>query len=101
VNRAAVATAEISSGPTATVAAAILACESGGCGCGRDFIRTKTARLRLDVAGCLNSTVPKEDMEDYHWVMFTHAMEFFKECASLKKPIPKHFFTSLLNDLST
>jgi hypothetical protein len=41
----------------ATVAAAILACESGGCGCGRDFIRTKTAWLRLDAAGCLNSTV--------------------------------------------
>jgi len=39
-----------------TVAAAILACESGGCGCGRDFIRTKTAWLRLDAAGCLNST---------------------------------------------
>jgi hypothetical protein len=29
--------------------------------------------------------IPKEDMEDYHWVMFTHTMEFFKECASLKK----------------
>jgi len=41
----------------ATVAAAILACESSGCGCGRDFIRTKTARLRLDAAGCLNSIV--------------------------------------------
>jgi len=40
----------------ATVAAAILACESGGCGCGRYFIRTKTARLRLDAAGCLNNT---------------------------------------------
>jgi hypothetical protein len=36
--------------------AAILACESSGYGYGRDFIRTKTARLRLDVAGCLNST---------------------------------------------
>jgi hypothetical protein len=21
--------------------------------------------------------IPKEDMEDYHWVMFTHAMDFF------------------------
>jgi hypothetical protein len=21
----------------------------------------------------------KEDMEDYHWVMFTHAMDFFQE----------------------
>jgi hypothetical protein len=28
-------------------------------------------------------------------------MDFFRECASLKKPIPKHFFTSLLNNLST
>jgi hypothetical protein len=24
--------------------------------------------------------IPKEDMEDYHLVMFTHAMDFFKEC---------------------
>jgi hypothetical protein len=32
--------------------------------------------------------------------MFTHAMEFFKELASLKKPILEHFFTSLFNDLS-
>jgi hypothetical protein len=33
--------------------------------------------------------------------MFTHAMGFFQEHASLKKPIPEHFFTSLLKDLST
>jgi hypothetical protein len=32
--------------------------------------------------------ISKEDMEDYDWVMFTHAMNFFKECASLKKLIP-------------
>jgi hypothetical protein len=32
--------------------------------------------------------IPKEDMEDYHWEIFTNAMEFFKERASLKKPIP-------------
>jgi len=42
----------------------------------------------------------KEDMEDYHWVMFTHAMDFFPEHASLKKPILEHFFTSLLQELS-
>jgi hypothetical protein len=29
----------------------------------------------------------KEDMEDYHWAMFTHAMDFFQECANLKKSI--------------
>jgi hypothetical protein len=45
--------------------------------------------------------IPKEDMEDYHLAMFTHAMDFFREWASLKKPIPRHFFTSLLKDLST
>jgi hypothetical protein len=39
-------------------------------------------------------------MENYQWAMFTHAMDFFKERTSLKKLIPKHFFTSLLNDLS-
>jgi hypothetical protein len=44
--------------------------------------------------------ISKEDMENYHWAMFTHAMDFFKECASSKKPIPKHFFTNVLNDLS-
>ncbi len=38
----------------------------------------------------------KEDMEDYHWVMFTHAMDFFQEHASVKKPILEHIFTSLL-----
>jgi hypothetical protein len=26
--------------------------------------------------------------------IFTHAMDFFKECASFKKPILEHFFTS-------
>jgi hypothetical protein len=38
-------------------------------------------------------------MENYHSAMFTHVMNFFKEHASLKKPIPKHFFTSLFNNL--
>jgi hypothetical protein len=40
-------------------------------------------------------------LEDYHWAMFTHAMDFFKEHTSLKKSILEHFFTSLLSDLST
>jgi hypothetical protein len=43
--------------------------------------------------------IPKEDMENYHLAMFTHAVDFFKEHTSLKKPIPQHFFTSLLSDL--
>ncbi len=43
----------------------------------------------------------KEDMENYHQAMFTHGMDFFQERASLKKSIPKHFFTSLMKDLST
>jgi hypothetical protein len=47
------------------------------------------------------ANIPKKDMENYHWVMFTHAMNFFKECASLEKPILRHFFTSLLSDLLT
>jgi len=38
-------------------------------------------------------------MKDYNWAMFTHAKNFFKERASLKKSILKHFFTSLLNNL--
>jgi hypothetical protein len=40
-------------------------------------------------------------MEDYNWAMFTHALDFFKENMSLKKPILEHFFPSLLNDLLT
>jgi len=44
--------------------------------------------------------IMKEDMKNYHWAMCTHAMDFFQEWASLKNPIPKHFFTSLLKDLS-
>jgi len=48
-----------------------------------------------------NVNISKDDMEDYNLAMFTHAMDFFKECASLKKLIPKCFFTSLLNNLST
>jgi hypothetical protein len=31
--------------------------------------------------------------------MFTHAMDFFQKHTSLKKPIPKHFFITLLKDL--
>jgi hypothetical protein len=44
--------------------------------------------------------ISKEDIEDSNFVMFTHAMDFFKKHMSLKKLIPKHFFTSLLNNLS-
>jgi hypothetical protein len=39
-------------------------------------------------------------MEDYNFPSFTHAIDFFKESARLKKPILDHFFISLLNDLS-
>jgi hypothetical protein len=41
----------------------------------------------------------KEDMENYHWTMFIHAMDFFPKRASLKTPIQEYFFTSLLHDL--
>jgi hypothetical protein len=44
--------------------------------------------------------ISKDDMEDYNLVMFTHAMDFFKERTNLKKLIPEHFFSSLLNNLS-
>ncbi len=45
--------------------------------------------------------ISKEDMENCNWVMFTHVMDLFKEHMSLKKPIPKQIFTSLLNNLLT
>ncbi len=32
--------------------------------------------------------IMKEDMENYHWVMFTHALDFLQEQASLKKSTP-------------
>jgi hypothetical protein len=47
-----------------------------------------------------NVNTSKDDMEDYNLAMFTYAMDFFKKHGSLKKSILKHFFTSLLNDLS-
>ncbi len=48
-----------------------------------------------------NLNISKNDMEAYNFALFTHSMDFFKERVSLKKLIPKHFFTSLLNNLST
>ncbi len=48
-----------------------------------------------------NVNISMDDMEDYNLAMFTHAMDFFKECVNFKKPILEHFFTSLLNELST
>jgi hypothetical protein len=45
--------------------------------------------------------ISKENMEDYDWMMLTHAMDFFKKCSSLKKLILKHFLTTLVNDLLT
>jgi len=38
----------------------------------------------------------KEDRENYNLAMFTHAIDFFKKCVSLKKPIPEHLFYKLL-----
>jgi hypothetical protein len=40
--------------------------------------------------------IPKEDVEDYHRAMFTHAMEFFQAHTNFKKSISKHLFTNLL-----
>jgi hypothetical protein len=40
--------------------------------------------------------IMKEDMENYYWAMFTHAMDFFQEWASLKNPIPKTFCYKLI-----
>jgi hypothetical protein len=45
--------------------------------------------------------ISKEDVEDYNLAMFTYTIDFFKERVNLKNPIPKHFFTSLLSNLST
>jgi hypothetical protein len=38
-----------------------------------------------------SANISKDNMEDYNLVMFTHAMDFFKEHTSLKKLIPQHF----------
>jgi hypothetical protein len=45
--------------------------------------------------------ISKEDMKYYNLAMFTHAMNFFKEHASLKKSIPEPSFRILLSDLLT
>ncbi len=45
--------------------------------------------------------ISKDDMEDYNLAMFTHVMDFCKEHVSFKKSFLKHFFISLLNNLST
>jgi hypothetical protein len=34
------------------------------------------------------TNISKEDMEDYNSAMFTHAMDFFRERASLKNLVP-------------
>jgi 5'(3')-deoxyribonucleotidase len=35
--------------------------------------------------------ISKDDMEDYNLAMFTHAMDFFKECENLKELVLEHF----------
>jgi hypothetical protein len=40
-------------------------------------------------------------MEDYNLAMSTHAMDFFREHVNLKKSALEHFFTNLVNNLST
>jgi hypothetical protein len=41
-----------------------------------------------------NVNISKDNMEDYNWAMFTHAMDIFKECVSLKTN-SKTFFHKL------
>jgi len=61
------------------------------------------AKINKETLTLLKQTlhISNENMEDYYLAMFTHAMDFFKECFSMKKSIPKHFFTSLLSVLLT
>jgi hypothetical protein len=40
--------------------------------------------------------ITKEDMEKYRWVMFTHALNFLQEQASLKKINSITFFYELI-----
>jgi hypothetical protein len=44
--------------------------------------------------------ISKEAMEDYNFGYVYTCNGLFQKCASLKKLILEHFFTSLLNDLS-
>jgi hypothetical protein len=37
-----------------------------------------------------NPQLIEQDIKDYHWARFKHVMEFLKQRASLKKPLPKH-----------
>jgi hypothetical protein len=53
-----------------------------------------------NISSCDTQTNYKHFQGGYGGLQFGYVMDFFKECASLKKPIPKHFFTNFLNDLS-
>jgi hypothetical protein len=55
----------------------------------RKFIKKNLGLLK----GIVN--ILKEDMEDYCWAMFTHAMDFLQKRASLKMLIQVNFFASL------
>jgi hypothetical protein len=51
---------------------------------------------------CQEKAKPKSiehDVNYYHWVMFKHVIEFLRQCTSLKKPPPKHYFTSFMKRL--
>jgi hypothetical protein len=70
-----------------------------------DWVLWKWANTKMDKDNFFimkqNMNISKDDIGDYNLAIFTHAMDFFKEYVSFEKLIPKHFFTSLLNDLST
>jgi hypothetical protein len=65
--------------------------------------RWANAKINKENVSLFKQTIhiSKGNMEDYNLAIFTNAMDFFEEHMSLKKSIPEHFFTSLLNDLST
>ncbi len=63
--------------------------------CTNAKIHKKSFTLLKEIVNIL-----KENMEDYHQAMFTHAVDFFQKRTNLKTPIQEHFFTSLLQDFS-
>jgi hypothetical protein len=47
-----------------------------------------------------NLQLIEQDIKYSHWAMFKHVVEFWKQCTSLKTPFPKHYFISILKDIS-
>jgi hypothetical protein len=56
--------------------------------------RSANAKVDKESISIFKQTVniSKEDMEDYNFAMFTHAMDFFRKCVSLRSQFQSIFY---------